>query len=67
MSLGWLRVIPLQLKLAAVAVCGTNVEITLELHESVVAAGTDGHILPDLNVAKEVDSLFSKCLKVFLL
>ena len=73
MSLGWLRCIPLQLELAAVTV-EMSVAQMLKLHLSyvkasvAVAAGADNDILLlDLNVAKEIDSLMSKYLKVLLL
>ena len=70
-SLGWLRCIPLQLELAAVAVEMSVVQM-LKLHLSCVkvsvAAAADNHVLClALNVAKEFDSLISKCLKIFLL
>ena len=66
MSLGWLRYIPLQLELAAVVV-KMSVAQMLKLHLSymkvsvTVAAGADDHLA--LNVAEELDSLVSKCLK----
>ena len=73
MSLGWLKCLPLQLELAAVAVEMSEAQM-LKLHLNyvkvsvVVAAGADDHVLlPALNVAEELDSLISKCLKVSLL
>ena len=72
-SLGWLRCIPLQLVLAAVAV-EMSVAQMLKLHLSFVkvavaahvAAGADDHIRLALKVTEKLYSLISKCLKVFL-
>ena len=73
MSLGWLRCIPLQLVLAAGDV-EMSVAQMLKLQLSfmkvyvAVSAGADDHILlPCLDIAKELYSLISKCLKIFLL
>ena len=72
MSPGWLRCIPLQLVLAAVAV-NMSVAQMLKLHLSfmkvsvAVAAGADDHILlPCFECCLEV-LLVSNCVKVFLL
>ena len=73
MSLGWLRCIPLQLELAAVA-AEMSVAQMLKLYLSfvkefvAVAAGADDDIFCiALNFGKELYSLVSKFLKVFLL
>ena len=68
----WLRCIPLQLVLAAVVV-KLSVAHILKLHLSFmkvsvdVAARATVLFCPGLNVAEELYSLVSKCLKVFLL